>query len=431
MRSRLLWRRTATAAGLYVSVALGILSTIVAARVLGLDQFGIYATALAATAFFQVLLDLTVEDALTKMGFRYVAAEDWGRLRRLFSLATRLKLLGGAIAFVALLVLAPFADRIFGADGLEQAILVASLIPLAQCTENVSTSALLLRGRYDVRGAYQTMGQGLKLLAVVIGARFGVTEAILGIALAQAVATGTVFVLGRQALARFPQAAPRPLGEDAKGIRSFVVRSSIATGVISARTTLAPMILGVVAGPTQVGLLRIAQAPQSGFAAASSPVRLILLTEQTRDWEHGRPERVFAGLRHYMRGAALVALVSIPVFLVLMPWLVDVVFGPEYADAVPAARIVLLAASLQLVLGWTKSFPTTIGRPELRILAHGIEALVLLPLVALLGARWGVTGAAAAMLASTCVFAATWFVLLGRVRAGARPSGNPGEALVP
>ena len=61
-----------------------ILASIVAARVLGLEEFGVFATALFVVGFFQALLDLTVEESLTKYGFRYVAAEDWGRLRRLF-----------------------------------------------------------------------------------------------------------------------------------------------------------------------------------------------------------------------------------------------------------------------------------------------------------------------------------------------------------
>jgi O-antigen/teichoic acid export membrane protein len=416
MRSRLLWRRAATAAGLYASVALGILATVVAARILGLAAFGLFATALAAASFFQMLLDLTVEDALTKVGFRYVAASDWGRLRRLFAVATRLKLLGGAVATLLLVALAPIADALFDTEGLTSAVLVAALLPLVQCTENVSTSALLLRGRYDLRGAYQTLAQGLKLVAVVVGARYGVTEAIVGIVLAQAIATGAVWVVGRASLARFPAAPQVPLGDDVPGIRSFVIQSSLATGMVSARTTLAPLVLGLVAGPTQVGLLRIAQAPQSGFAAASSPVRLILLTEQTRDWEHGREGRVFDGLRRYMSGAAVVALVSVPVFLLAMPWLVEVVFGEEYLGAVDAARIVLLAAAVQLVLGWTKSFPTTIGRPGLRVLSHGVETLVLLPLTALLGARWGVTGAAVAILLSTIAYALVWVVLLHRLR---------------
>ena len=52
-----------------------------------------------------------------------------------------------------------------------------------------------------------------------------------------------------------------------------------------------------------------------------------------------------------------------------------------------------LAAAIQLVFGWTKSFPVSIGRPALRIWAHGIEMVVLIPLVGVLGARWGATGA--------------------------------------
>jgi O-antigen/teichoic acid export membrane protein len=145
-------------------------------------------------------------------------------------------------------------------------------------------------------------------------------------------------------------------------------------------------------------------------------VRLVLLTEQTRDWEHGRAASVLRGLRRYSLGAAGVALVSVPVFLLAMPWLVRVVFGSEFIPAVDAARIVLVSAAILLVLGWTKSFPVTIGRPRLRIVTHGLETIVLLPLIVVLGDRWGVTGAAVAILVSTLVFAAAWIVVLGRLR---------------
>ena len=109
MGSRLLWRRSATAVGLYTAMVLGILGTIVAARGFSVADFGLYATVLVAAGFFQSLLDLTVEDSLTKYGFRYVVAEDWGRLFRLFRRALELKLVGGVLAGVALLALAPLA----------------------------------------------------------------------------------------------------------------------------------------------------------------------------------------------------------------------------------------------------------------------------------------------------------------------------------
>ena len=417
-------RRSATAAGLYLSVALGILGTIAAARILGLHDFGRFATVMAVVGLAQTLLDLTVEESLTKFGFRYVAAEDWGKLRRLFRRALEIKLAGGALATLVLLALAPFADTLFGTDGLAAPMAAGAAIPLLASPENVSASALLLRGRYDLRGALLSVSMGIRLIAILVGAQAGVTAALGALALGQLVATAIVGTAGAVALRRFPRAEVRPLGADRREIVSFVVQSCIATGVISLRSALTPVLLGLVAGTTQVGYFRVALAPQSGFSAASAPVRLVLLTEQTRDWEYGREQTVLRGLRSYTLGAAVVAAVALPVFLLAMPWLVRVVFGSDYLPAVDAARIVLVAAAIQLVLGWSKSLPVTVGRPQLRILTHGVEALVLLPLVLLLGDRWGVTGAAVAILVSTLVFAATWLVVLVRLRAELRASGR-------
>jgi O-antigen/teichoic acid export membrane protein len=431
MRSRLLWRRSATAGGLYASVGLGILGTIVAARVLGLDDFGLWVTALAAASFFQMLLDLTVEETLTKIGFRYVVQEDWGRLRRLFARCVQLKIAGGLLAAVFVALLAPLADTLFDTEGLGWPVLVSALLPIAASVEGVGLAALLLRRRYDLRGSYQAVSGTLRLAGIAIGAQFGVTAAVAGVVVAQAVASVIAAWLGLSAFRRFPSVPQQALGEDRREVLSFVVRSSAATGVISLRQTLAPLLLGIVAGPTQVGLLRVAQAPQTGFQAASSPVRLILLTEQTHDWERGREQSVLDGIRSYMRVASLLMVAAVPVFMIAMPWLVRLVFGEEYEGAVTAARIVLVAAALQLVLGWTKSFPVSIGRPELRVVAHGVEALVLLPLTVVLGAGWGVTGAAVAILVSVVAFALVWAVLLGRVRdqLRGRPSDLVGEAL--
>ena len=138
MAPNVLRRRFATAAGLYLSVTLGILGTVAAARLLGLDDFGRFATVMAVVGLAQTLLDLTVEESLTKFGFRYVAGEDWGRLHRLFRRALELKLLGGAIATVVLLLLAPVADSLFGGNGLAWPMVAAAALPLLAAPENVS-----------------------------------------------------------------------------------------------------------------------------------------------------------------------------------------------------------------------------------------------------------------------------------------------------
>jgi O-antigen/teichoic acid export membrane protein len=87
MPSRLVWRRSATAVGIYASTALGVLGSLVAANILGPTDFGRLAVVIATTALFQLLLDLTSEEALVKYGFRYSERADWGRFRRLLQLA--------------------------------------------------------------------------------------------------------------------------------------------------------------------------------------------------------------------------------------------------------------------------------------------------------------------------------------------------------
>ena len=113
MRSRLFWRRSTAAAGIYASVVLGFFGTVIAAHAFSTRVLGLYALVIAATGFFQTLLDLTIEEALVKYGFRFQEREDWGRLRRLFGLALQVKLAGGLLAGACLLALAPAASDVW------------------------------------------------------------------------------------------------------------------------------------------------------------------------------------------------------------------------------------------------------------------------------------------------------------------------------
>ena len=73
-------RRSTTAVGVYAATVLGVGTTVAATRILG-DGYAAFAVVFSIVGFFQMLLDLTVDEALIKYGFRYVTGEDWGRLK--------------------------------------------------------------------------------------------------------------------------------------------------------------------------------------------------------------------------------------------------------------------------------------------------------------------------------------------------------------
>ncbi len=417
MVSRLAWRRLVTAAGIYGAAVLGFLGTVIAARSLGPHGFGLLAIVLAAQGFFQLFLDFSVGDAVIKYGVRYVTAGEWGKLRRLLGLALRVQVLGALAGGVAILALAPASQTVFGQSGLALPLAVSALVPLAAFPTGVSNAIMILRGRYEYHGLLTMITMTGRLTAMAVGSQISVLATVVGLLIAQIASGLLIATIGWLGYRRFPTVErAEPLGADARPLRRFVLSSTIGTTLESFRSVFPPLLLGMVTTPVQVAYFRAAQAPQFGFSVLSAPARIILLTEQTRDIERGEYGRVSSTLRRYMIGSAALMLVVVPPAFWLMPTLVKLVFGADYSGAGSAARLILLAAAVQVVYGWTKPFPISIGRPNLRILAQLCEIAVLVPALVVLGMAWEATGAGGAVLAGVAAFALAWTVLAVRLR---------------
>ena len=171
MQTRLLWRRSATAIGLYGSVGIGLLGGLVAARELHPARYGLYSLAVFGAGFFQVLLRPDRRGGeWIKYGFRYTTIESWGRLRRLYRRSMVLKTAGAVVASFALLIIAPFADTIFHGHGLRDPFLLAALLPISFIPEAPAGAALVLDGRYERRAAFNFVTSLLRAIGLVTGA---------------------------------------------------------------------------------------------------------------------------------------------------------------------------------------------------------------------------------------------------------------------
>ena len=67
-----------------LNLALPLVTLPIITRALGPSEYGLFTLAIAAAGFLQILLDVTVEEAMIKYGFHYTARSNWGRLRRLY-----------------------------------------------------------------------------------------------------------------------------------------------------------------------------------------------------------------------------------------------------------------------------------------------------------------------------------------------------------
>lgn len=408
MPSRVLRRRAATAFGIYGSALIGFAATIVVARELSKGDFARYAIVFGVTSLLQLFVDLTVDEVVVKYGNRYAAAEDWGRFRRLFRLGLAVKMAGGAAGTVAVVVAALLSPWIWTTGGIRGAMLVAALIPLIQQPEGMAGAVLLVRNRYDLRGIFLLWSMVLRFVAIVAGASFGLVELFVAIVLAQIVSSISVGAVALTVYRHYPHRAEEPLGDDARAIRAFAVQSTVASALTSLRSLLPMVLVGVVAPPAQVAYFRAAQAPQTAFQSLSAPARLVLLAEQTRDIEHGRADNASRLLRRYIGLTAAIAAVSVPPLWIWTPDLIRLVYKAQYVPATTAMRLMLVAAAVQLVLGWTRTYPVSIGRPGLRTLGQTLEIAVLVPVFLLLASTYGAAGAAGGVLAGSVALGLYW-----------------------
>lgn len=428
MRLRTLRRRAATAAGVYGAAVLGFLATLIAAGELSKHDLARYGLAFGTTSLLQLFVDLTIDEVVVKYGNRYAAQADWGRFHRLFRVGLLVKMVGGAAGTLAVLGAAGLAPYMWKTHGVQLPLAVASLVPLIQQPEGMAGAVLLVANRYDLRGLFLLWATALRFAAIVVGARFGVVEVFVGIVAAQAVSTASVSATALRLYRRYPAARPTALGEHAREIRRFALQSSAASALTSLRTSLPMVLAGVYMPYRALADFRIAQAPQTAFQSLSAPARLILLAEQTRDVEHGRADRAFRLLWRYIGGTLLLGAIVTPILWFAMHWLVRLAWHEKYVSAVSAFRVMLLVAVVQLVLGWTKSFPVSIGRPGLRTTGQAIEIAVLIPAVLLLGARHGAAGAATGVLAGGLALALFWVVALTWVHGRPLPGVAAGPA---
>ena len=91
-------------------------------------------------------------------------------------------------------------------------LLIAATLPPLQALESIAAAALILAGRYDLRGTWLTISMGLRLAGIAIGAQYGVTQAVIGVVIAQVLTTISILGVGLASLRGFPSAAPVPLG---------------------------------------------------------------------------------------------------------------------------------------------------------------------------------------------------------------------------
>ena len=377
-------------------------STLVLARLLAPEDFGIVAAGLTLVLYLEVALDLG-------LGAAVVYEQETGISRRVqtaftvtITVATALTVLG--------MVLAPLLADFFRASN-ETTLFRAIFLSILLRGAGQVPDALLRRDlRFVARSATDT-ARGVVRLGVTVGLAFAGAGpwAIVGGLLASDV-TGTTLVW---ALARF-----RPtftLDRAAlKVLLGFGGSVVLLKALDAVATDIDYLVVGRILGLTALGHYTIAyRLPELlllnvfwVFSSVAFPIYAAVRSSKPRD---------FGGaVLHALR---LVTLYSLPVAVglaLLSRDTVLVLFGDKWAPAVlPMTLLALTAIPMSLGYASGDVFPA-IGRPGL-LLAFNVPMSAVLVVCLIAAAPYGITAVAAAHLGVTTVYGIARVLLANRI----------------
>lgn len=356
------------------------------ARGLGVEARGEVAAAQAIALLMVSVTAFGLPDAITHFVARGAAGERKTHVKLVaFTLVT------GAIAS---LVMVSFSDWLGG--GQESTSL---LINIAAASVAPAMLLGLLRGQAAGRGEW------VKIAAERIGgsaARLVATAILFGAGYLTPVTATVVLVFGPllgvipYLLPNSPRHAISPPEITSGQFASYSVRIWVGaiSGILLMR--IDQSLLLPIAGATQLGLYAVAVALSEVPLVINSAVRDVAFSQHSTSFDAKR-------LSSAARIASTLCFVVAATMAVAMPWVLPMMFGSEFADAVPVVWLLLVAVVLGTPGAIAGAGLSAVGRPGLRSVSLSVAALVNVLALAILAPMYGAMGAAGATLIGNLV----------------------------
>lgn len=371
--------------------------SIVLARTLAPEGYGIYAFALSVVTLLAVPVQMGLPTLVIREVARYQFASRWDCLRGLLQRANQ------AILFLSIMVGIPALMLGFWLfDTMEPTQLATLawaflLLPLAAF--NRLREAALQGLRHVVLAQIPDklfLPTAFLGLVVVVSVTFGLTPP-LAMAL-YATSVGMAFMLGTIFLVRTLPGVVRvtaPRYETRIWLKSVLPLSMLAgLSVINAQTDI--FMLGLLSTSENVGLYRVAYSGAALVVFTLTAVNAVLAPHIARLYEAGDTERLQKMVTRSVRWSFFAALPVVAIFVVFGGRILEFVFGADFRPSWMAMAILCIAQLVNVAVGSVHVILNMTGHERETMKGAFYAAILNVVLNVLLIPRFGIEGAAIA-----------------------------------
>ncbi len=361
---------------------IGLISTLVLARLLVPEDFGIVAMATSVLAFLELL---------SAFGFDVALIRQTNIQRSHYDTAFTLNCILGAGMAVALFALAYPAAKYYGDPRVANVAMVLSLGPLAQAFENIGI--VNFRRDMNFRAEFMYLA-ARRILAVMIALPLAFMlrsywALVLGTVAGRIIGTVLSYVM-QPYRPRFSFAERVSL----MGFSQWIVLNSALQFLLGRSSDL---ILGRMAGSRSLGVynmsFEIASLPATELVAPINRAVYPAYVQIAND-------RAALG-REYVAVIGLIAAIALPAavgLIAVSDRTVALLLGPNWLDAIPLIQLLSLAGSIQVLRTNTYAVYLAVGVPRYQVAINAVHVLLLACLMLALVPTKGAMGAATAYL---------------------------------
>lgn len=389
--------------------------SVVLARGLGVEIFGVYTLVINFTATVLEVFNLNVGTAIIKFGAAYKTEERMDKLFALVKGCNYASLAGFGIAIIVVGFLLKFMySSFFNFPGLEwYTIFYSFALALSMFSIILSSSLLRLFFKFKINAVVSmimdTVELGLILLAIYIypgDLKMFFLSVIVSKLFNGIVSLFFVYWEIRGEFKQHISANIQLLKEQSREIKSFVVTNSIS-GTLKAFINKGDvLILGAVGTPVMIGFYSIAKKLAFSILAVTDPLMNAIYPQLSKLVAEKKYAETKLMLRKISGLFLIPGTIAITIIFFLRNWIIVTVFGTEYLKAAEPFFFLMLTALLLAIFFWSLSMIQSLGLIKLRFVVYLLAIIFGGGASWLLIPYWGATGSAIGLLTSHSIITA-------------------------
>ena len=375
--------------------SLGLISTVVLARLLPPEDFGLVAMATVLMVFLQVL---------TEFGFDVALIQKQDATREHYDTAWTCNVLLGLISAALLASLAVPAASFYAEARVTELILVYALVLVARGFRNIGIVDFRKNLEFQREFIFYT---SIKVISFVVTIVLAITTRnYWALALGSLTASVADLILSYV----MHSYRPRITFSKVRELFSFSVWMFFNNLLLFVRTRGADLFVGRLLGARNLGLFTI------GYEIASLPTTELIAPINRAIFPGyskiaNEPYRMQAAFLNVLSVIALVALPTAVGIALVSDLAIPLLLGEKWVGAVPLVELLALVGLLSSLHSNTGVAYIALGKPYIHVCLQSVAALLLFPLVFALTPEMGILGVAYAyLIANGTTFVANIFI---------------------